>query len=450
MTTFLLRERRRRALVWITVILVTVITFTTCYFFIGSPPPNRIRLATGELDGAYAAFGEQYAQILARNGLEVELVATSGSIENYHLLREGSVDAAFMQGGVLDPSKDADHEVCGIAALYREPLWVIYRGDQEVTDVSEFRGQTISIGPVESGTEAIARVVLEANGVTDDNTRLLNLSMTEAASKLEEGAIDATFIVSSFQNTVVQELLDHEELRLMSFRRHGAYARILPFLASVELPEGVLDLLDNVPGKTTSVLAPSAQLACRRDLHPRVVEQLLRAARRIHSRGSLVDSPGQFPTLESLDLPVHETAEAYLQSGESLVSRFVPYWALPWLVRAQLFIIPALALWIPFFKVLPLLYRLRIGRLLKTHYAALRDVETGIEKADSPDELSRAIQALETLQNDMERLSRKIPAYYQRDVYNWRLHVSMVLGQATELLANESACPSEVSNKVEP
>ncbi len=445
MATFLQRERRRHALVWITVILITAITSALCYFFIGSPPPVRLRLATGEPDGAYAAFGEQYAHILDQNGLEIELVATSGSIENYCRLIDGSVDAAFMQGGTYDPRQDADSEVCGIAALYREPLWVVYRSERELTDVSEFRDGAISIGPVGSGTEAIARVVLEANGITEDNSQLLNLSMTEAASKLEEGTIDATFIVSSFQSSVVQTLLDHEELRLMSFRRHGAYARILPFLASVELPEGVLDLSGNVPGRTTTVLAPSALLACRCDLHPRVVEQLLRAARRIHSRGSLVDKPGQFPSLENLDLPVHETAEAYLQTGESLVSRFVPYWALPWLVRAQLFIIPVLALWIPFFKVLPLLYRLRIGRLLKTHYAALRDVETGIEKADSPDELSQAIRALETLQDDMERLSRKIPAYYQRDVYNWRLHVSMVLGQATERLENTSPRSPDVS-----
>jgi TRAP transporter TAXI family solute receptor len=439
MATYLQQEKRRYALVWVAVILVAVVTFSLCYMFTDSPPPNKIRLATGESPGGYEVFGRKYADILRKNGLDVEFVGTSGSVDNYRLLREGKVDAAFMQGGTYDPSQDTDSEVCGIASLYREPLWVIYRSVHEITDVAEFRDKTISLGPVGSGADAIARLVLEANGINEDNSKLLNLTMNEAATKLGEGEIDVTFIVSSYENAVVPGLLDNEQLRLMSFRRHGAYTRILPFLTSIELPEGVLDLSDNVPARPTTVLAPAAILTCRRDLHPRVVEQLLTAARITHCRGNLVDKPGQFPSLDGVDMPVHETADAYLKSGESLVSRFVPYWALPWLVRAQLFIIPALALWIPFFRILPLLYRLRIGGLLKAHYAALRDVETVIERADSPHNLRQSIRTLETLREDMERLSRKIPAYYQRDVYNWRLHVSMVLDQATQRLDSASS-----------
>ena len=261
-------------MVWVAVILVAVVTFSLCYMFIGSPPPNKIRLATGESPGGYEVFGRKYADILKKNGLDVEIVGTSGSVDNYRLLREGKVDAAFMQGGTYDPSQDTDSEVCGIASLYREPLWVIYRSDHEITDVAEFRDKTISLGPVGSGADAIARLVLEANGINEDNSKLLNLTMNEAATKLEEGEIDVTFIVSSYENAVVPGLLDNEQLRLMSFRRHGAYTRILPFLTSIELPEGVLDLSDNVPARPTTVLAPAAILTCRRDLHPRRLRHL--------------------------------------------------------------------------------------------------------------------------------------------------------------------------------
>ncbi len=370
------------------------------------------------------------SRLLGDNGLELELVATSGSIDNLRRLRDGEVDAAFVQSGTYDRIDDPDRVIRGIAALYLEPLWVIYRGDEEVSELADFEGQTISIGPHESGTETVARIVLEVNGLTDENSRLVSLSATDAAAQLEEGTVDAAFIVSAFESPVIQRLLDNHELRLMSFRRHAAYARVFPYLVPIELAEGVLDLKDNTPSERTALLAPSALLACGRDLHPRVVEQFLSAARQVHSPGSLIEKPGRFPSLDGLDLPVHETAEAYLRSGESLISRVVPYWALLWVVRAQFLIIPILTLWIPFFKILPLLYRYRIGSLLKKHYAALRDVETGIERADSPTGLNEAVQALESLRDDMERLSRKIPAYYQRDVYHWRLHVSMVQDEA--------------------
>lgn len=199
----------------------------------------------------------------------------------------------------------------------------------------------------------------------------------------------------------------------------------------------------NVPPEPTALLAPSVLLACRRDTHPRVVEQFITAARKIHGLGKRINRAEQFPTLDGVDIPIHETAEAYVRSGESLISRLVPYWAMHWVFRAQFLIIPLLTLWIPFFKLLPLLYRYRISTLLKTDYAALRDMETGIERAESNDELREAIAALESLRNDMERLSRKIPAFYQQDVYHWRVHVSMVQDEARQRLQEEEQTPSE-------
>jgi TRAP transporter TAXI family solute receptor len=393
-----------------------------------------VRLATGEQGGAYVRFGRQYAAMLAEQGLEVELVETSGGIDNFRRLRDGRVDVAFVQSGTYDRVEDPDRVVRGIAALGLEPLWVIYRSGEVVTDVAHFRGRTIAIGPAESGTDVLARVVLEVNGITDENATLLHLPFAEATTRLEEETVDAVFMVSAFRSALVRRLLDNQEMRLVDFRRHDAYVRIFPYLTPVELAEGVLDLEDNVPPELTALLAPSGLLACRRDTHPRVVEQFIRAAREIHASGGRISRAGRFPTLEGVDLPVHPTAEAYVRSGESLISRLVPYWAMHWVVRAQFLILPLLTLWIPFFKILPLLYRYRIGTLLKKHYAALRDVETGIERADSPSELRSAIQALETLRDDMERLSRKIPAYYQQDVYHWRLHVSMVQDEARNRL----------------
>ena len=441
MATYLQRERRRRMVFWLAVLVLTGAAAALSYHLTGPPPPKRIRLATGQKGGAYAEFGQQYAALLKKNGLEVELVETAGGIDNLSRLRDGQVDVAFVQNGTYDRVEDPDRVIRGIASLGLEPLWVFYRGDDEVTDAAQFQGRTISIGPAESGTEVISRVILEVNGVNDESATLLRLPMSEAASKLEEGTLDVAFFVSSFQSDLIHRLLDNEQLHLMSFRRYAAYVRIFPYLTPVELAEGVLDLKDNVPPEPTALLAPSVLLACRRDTHPRVVEQFIAAARMLHGTGGRVNLAGQFPSLEGVDLPVHETAEAYVRSGESLISRFVPYWAMHWVVRAQFLIIPLLTLWIPFFKILPLLYRYRIGTLLKKHYAALRDMETGIERAESKQELQQAIAGLESLRDDMERLSRKIPARYQQDVYHWRLHVSMVQEEAHKRLDKQPTAP---------
>ena len=74
MATYLQRERRRRFFFWLAVLVLTGLAAAVSYHLTGPPPPKKISLATGEPGGAYAAFGQQYAEILEQNGLEVDLV----------------------------------------------------------------------------------------------------------------------------------------------------------------------------------------------------------------------------------------------------------------------------------------------------------------------------------------------------------------------------------------
>src|SRR5438067_1842711 len=113
-----------------------------------------------------------------------------------------------------------------------------------------------------------------------------------------------------------------------------------------------------------------------------------------------------------------------MKSGEAFLSRTLPYWSLRLVFQLKIMILRLLAIWIPFLKVLPMIYRYRANRLLKQHYAVLRDVENSLEQAADPDELRKRLQLLENLRKEMEWVSRKVPANMQSDVYHWRLHVS--------------------------
>jgi len=43
--------------------------------------------------------GLRYQALLAREGIDVTVRPTSGSVENIHLLQNGQADVAFVQGG---------------------------------------------------------------------------------------------------------------------------------------------------------------------------------------------------------------------------------------------------------------------------------------------------------------------------------------------------------------
>lgn len=121
MATYLQRERRR-IVFWLAVLVLTGGAVALSYHLTGPPPPKKIRLATGEAGGAYAAFGRQYAELLRKNGLEVELIESAGGIDNFSCLSDGQADLAFVQSGTYDRVEDPDRIVRGVAALGLEPL----------------------------------------------------------------------------------------------------------------------------------------------------------------------------------------------------------------------------------------------------------------------------------------------------------------------------------------
>jgi len=91
-------------------------------------PPTTMRLAAGPSGGGYYQVAEQYRAILARDGIDLELVETSGSVENADLISKREVDAAILQGGI----KVADPETETIGALFFEPMIFLVRKDSDV------------------------------------------------------------------------------------------------------------------------------------------------------------------------------------------------------------------------------------------------------------------------------------------------------------------------------
>jgi TRAP transporter TAXI family solute receptor len=446
MAKFQPRKNNGKWFLWITVALLTVLTVLLSLWFVSPPPPKSIRFASGLPTGAYHAKATEYEQRLNPLGLRVEVLDTKGSIDNLERLISNKADVAFAQSGTYGLVKDKDPEgiLRGLAAVYLEPLWVFYRGEKPVAGLADFKGKTISVGAQGSGTEAVSKLLLEADGVNAGNATLKNLSTAEARQQLEDGKLDVAMIVSSYTDPTITELQKQPNIHLLSFRRDVAYARQFKYLTPVKLAEGVLDLHDNIPSEDKTLLAPAALLVCRKDLHPQVVDQLLNAAKEIHGKGSLMDPPLKYPSLEGIDedLPVHEASDTYMKSGEPTLSKLLPYWAVRWLMRMKILILPLLAVWVPFLKVLPMIYAWRVNRILHHHYAVLREVETNIAHAERPEQLREWLQELDAMRTQMEGLSRKIPARLQRDVYDWRLHVALVRSEVVERLRRLEA-PAE-------
>lgn len=401
---------------------ILVAGFAVAYLFVEPAPPNEIEIATGDSGGAYYAFASQYRKEAARSGVALNLRKTSGSIENLRLLRDDSsgIQIALVQGGTGDAAAPG---LMSLASLYYEPVWLFHRGDRPIARLTELRGRHISIGPEGSGTRAVALRLMEDNKLIN-NTKISPLGGGEAAAALRRGDIDAAFFVASPRAGYVRDLLAAADIQIMSFARAGAYERRHRFLSRVTLPMGVIDMARNLPRRDVTLLAPTAALVARDDLHPALIELLLRTAGAIHRAGGLFENPGEFPSGEHLDFALNEDAARYLKSGPGFLQRFLPFWIANFLDRTKVLLLPLITLLIPLFRILPPAYRWRMRSKIIGCYRSLAELESDLRDRPPGGDLARYAAELERIDDEVSLMH--LPPGYLDAVYALRLHIDLV------------------------
>ena len=402
-------------------VAVSVLAMVIAFTFVEPPPPDSFRIAAGGPGGAYYAFAERYREVLARSKLNLEVVETAGSVENLQLLTDGggAVEVALLQGGVL--SEDPGGLVA-LASVFVEPLWVFYRGPARLHRLSDLAGRRLAIGAEGSGTRPLALHLLEQNGIGADDAELLGLPSIEAAAALRAGEVDALFYVANASAAVVQDLLRAPGVRLMNLSRAEAYSQRDHSMATTVLHEGAIDLARGIPDEDIELLAPTATVIAREDIHPALVSMLLLALQEVHKDGGLFELPGAYPAPERLMLPSHPEAERFFRSGPPFLQRVLPFWIANLVDRLIVLAIPLLTLIIPLARLLPPVYRWRMRARVNRLYAALARVEAGFTAGNLA--AADALAELERIETDAEAL--QLPASYVSELYELRFYLERV------------------------
>jgi uncharacterized protein len=419
------------AKVWGLLALIVVLGFLLAYHFVEPPPPKAVRIATGGQDGAYYAFAQKYARLLARDGITLEVVPTAGSIENLDLLKTGAVSLALVQGGSAADA-DAD-QLESLGGLFLEPVWVFYRKQTRIKRLSDLKGKRVAVGAAGSGTHLLALRLLSADGITESNTTLLRENLAQAAPSLLEGKIDDAFYVASPEAPLVRKLLQDPAIELLSFERAPAYTHVFPFLTSVTLTEGVLDLERNIPSRDTKLVAVAASLVARKDLNDSLIPALLKAVTEVHQEGGVLEQRGRFPSIDFVDIPLNDDARRYITNGPSLLHRWFPYRTAVLLDRLKILVLPFLVL-IPLFRVAPPLYNWRIRSRIYRWYAAVREIDALVQEANAGD-AEAAMKRLKEIEKEVASVS--VPLSYTGELYQLRLHIGFIKEDAAKL-ANRS------------
>ena len=201
-----------------------VILLAAGIYVVETLPPRRIVMATGAQGGAYHELGIRYRQLLAEAGIELQLLPTTGAIENLMRLRDprSGVDVGFIQGGTTTQKESPGVESLG--TLFYEPLWFFTRISGSRTE--GMSGRRFSIGPEGSGTRDLVLQLFEKNKIAAE---LLGLSPDVAAEKLIAGDIDGMFMVATWDSPVVRPTHHGSRCRASEFSSRGCLHPTFPF-----------------------------------------------------------------------------------------------------------------------------------------------------------------------------------------------------------------------------
>lgn len=235
-----------------------------------------ISIATGGTAGTYFPLGAAIAKIYNDNidGVTANAQSTGASVENIGLVSKGETEVAFIQSDITyyaftGTESFADsgkvENIRGMAMLYPEVIQIIATKSSGITSIEDLRGKKVAIGAPGSGTEANARQILAAHGMTyDDLAKADFLSFGEAADQLKSKQVDAAFVTAGLPTSAVTEVAQTADVVIVPMDK----AKIVelnaefPFYTEVTIPA------DTYKAQTTDITATAvmAMLVVPEDL----------------------------------------------------------------------------------------------------------------------------------------------------------------------------------------
>lgn len=287
----------------------------------------QLVMATGGTAGTYYPLGGAMAQLINGKVKDVNITvqSTGASVANLRMIHKKEVDLALVQTDMADYAwngteffkEDGKLRSFGvIASFYPELVQIVAGADSGINSVADLKGKRVSVGAPGSGTEANARQVLEAYGLTyKDLGQVQYLSFAESAEAFKDKHIDAFFVTSGLPNSAILDVATQHKIKIVEVsddmykKLHDKYG----FYGQAVIPAGTY-INQTKDAKTVAV---QAMLIVRSDLDAGLVYEMTRALfenlpelAKAHAKGKEISLAG---ALAGVSTPLHPGAEKYFR-----------------------------------------------------------------------------------------------------------------------------------------
>lgn len=283
-----------------------------------------VNIATGGTGGVYYPLGGALAKVYndKLDNISANSQATGASVENIGLILDDEAQIAFIQNDItyyaaegieMFEDKGKAEDLRGMAIWYPEVIQIVATKGSGIETVEDLKGKKVAVGAPGSGTEANARQILEAHGITYDDIQADYLSFDEASTNLQDGNVDAAFVTAGLPTASIVELTTSTDVVIVPIES-GVIADLsaeYPFYTEVVIEAGTYkDQAEDVT--TTAVMA---MLVVHKDMDEDLAYELTKAMfenkdiiDETHDRGKDL----QLETaLEGMPIEVHPGSQKY-------------------------------------------------------------------------------------------------------------------------------------------
>lgn len=218
-----------------------------------SEDKRNFSIATGGTAGTYYPLGVAIAEILNKTLPNVQATAqsTGATIANINMLKEGSVDIAFVQNDIVYYAANGlemfegkkVNNLRGLMTLYPEAIQIITLQNKDITKIEDFKGKRIAVGPDGSGTEANTRQILQEYGLTYQDISPLYLPFAQAVSALLEDKVDVIFVTAGVPTVAIETLAQKNKLRMIGISEDKIQSLMFkyPFYSKISINQATYD-----------------------------------------------------------------------------------------------------------------------------------------------------------------------------------------------------------------
>ena len=401
--------------------IVILLIFGGVIIYLKPFPFTGISIATSYKGGDWYQFGEGAISLLKERGINLEVVATSGTIENAEELNDpkSKVNAGFVYAAAL--SKDQQKGLYSLGSISYDPVWIFYRNElaNKITTIQDLSKYKVSLPPKKSGSYILTKKLFEINGIDiDSNPHFVSSSWEDLRANILSDKADIYIFITTIIDPLVEELIQSPNMTLFNFPSALAYQRKFDYLDAVIIPAGSINIEKKLPVRDISLIATTTTLAVRKDLHPSQQLALLMTSKQIIQDSSRLffSKRNEFPDYFDPSIHISPIARNYYNYGPPKTTEYLPYWLVVFVDRFWFVLIVAFAIIYPLSKLNFHLRRFRFIIRERTHYEMLLNMEKEITgKKLSSEEKEKLLKKLDMI--NKQALQHFVPVGEEADYF---------------------------------